>query len=236
MCELYPNYKFDDTKLPLGYDESKKKIVSIKSKRNLSITEFPLAFDRFSAIKVHYTKDKDVRKRINDLLTYKKNVLYLAASGKNWIEFDRHFRLCLAETRSENWAEIDPKMSFQYSMNSSPASSNHGPNYNFKRQTNSRATPHLKRGKCNAYNLRDQRCQAAQCTFRHECWHCGGPHPQFLCTKQAPSDKFDIPPLATQLGQHINNHQPFRGGNQAPRGSRGGPGVQQPNYGRAARQ
>ena len=112
-----------------------------------------------------------------DLFIHMDNVLGLAEERHKWEEYDRSFRsqqvnapYSFAQMRVELYARaVTPKQFFRQTSNQGQRASN---------------THRLPMGSCFRFHTANQRCEAIQCQYSHNCPGCGGRHPRYLCTKE----------------------------------------------------
>ena len=112
-----------------------------------------------------------------DLLIHMDNVLGLAEERHKWEEYDRSFRsqqvnasYSFAQMRVELYAKaVTPRQLFRPGNNQGQRPSN---------------AQRLPMGSCFRFHTANQRCEAVQCQYSHNCPGCGGRHPRYLCAKE----------------------------------------------------
>jgi len=138
-----------------------------------------LDFTRFwkKFIAVYIEKYPD---QIHDLLSYELKLAGLNALGGDWKYYDRNFR----QDREFNVVSFLTHRSDLYSIATATlrAPKSTQP---FRAGTPGQksASTYIPPGYCFAYHTKGQRCEAAQCPYKHTCNKCSKSHPAFLCGK-----------------------------------------------------
>lgn len=164
------------------------------SKRDLSLVEWTVAFNRFTYT---YTQADCHKDEIRDMLAYMDEVISIGREGKDWAEYDRKFR----QQRAEQ--EVGNKMRWSYfhhmHYNKCKYIQSTG-NVLTGRNTSGRQHPQpfraqprqsghansetaaLPPGYCMQYHGRDERCVWQSCKYSHKCpvKNCTGTHPVYL--------------------------------------------------------
>jgi hypothetical protein len=149
-----------------------------------------------------------------ELCTYQRDVNNLHKDGLPWYDYDRRFRQD-RETTQYSFASIRHDLMLNATMSRTNRYQNPKPNQPFrgtkpldnqKKPSGPSTTPG---GYCFTFNTPGQRCQRADCRFKHNCSSCGSRHPTYLCGLSRPT--------ATPSAPSAYNHQqPLRPSPPAP--------------------
>ena len=172
------------------------------------------AYDIFQLIyiKTYPSKStKDLLILTRELLTYRKHIIDNLKQGRDWLQYDKHFRSEMVN-RGDSWSTIRFDLLITY-------------NFNNKQKVSQRSQGHTTKQKmtntCHDYNVRGKICVRFACPYSHSCAICLLKHPRYMCPTNAPTvDNLQLgviltahPPLCPrhictrkQVTQTISNH------------------------------
>ena len=154
------------------------------SKKILTVADWISAFHKY--IYVLVTASKSYKEEFGDMMAYMNEVLRIAKEGKDWLEYDRSFRL----ERADQPVGSKMRWSFFHSYNYQ-----HLKRIDHKQGTSNfrglpRGSGHSQsvegyslQGHCFDYHAKDRRCaNPITCKYRHRCpiANCGETHPVYV--------------------------------------------------------
>jgi hypothetical protein len=193
------------------------KIYQRRQKRFITFQQWNIAYDVYMSVYIETALSRsDMSLLIKDMLTYRKEVEALHSSGRDWFNFDHHFRMdrelnhCRFSTvRHDLLRQYDSQQPFR-SAERSDQSLKRSQNQNERSRF---ATVPL--GYCRKYHTQDIRCTFDQCKYKHTCPKCSRRHPTYMPCNQASGPRQQPANAAQpQLNQQPNRQQPRNTSNQ----------------------
>ena len=146
-----------------------------KKPRVLTEREWNSAFDEYIA--VYCRKFPEL---LYDLLTYGKFVKNLMAKGHNWVYYDSKFRRDREHSKCP-WTVIRVDLKIEAAqfteVRKTPFRNQRYPTKNENEK--------IPFGYCFYFHSKNQRCDRANCKYKHECTLCSKRHPNYLCPGQS---------------------------------------------------
>ena len=177
--------------------------LSTRKKKPLTQNEWSQAFDIFIAIYIERYPQETPQ-----ILAYTQTIKDLMNNRANWVWYDTQFRTDREYTHCP-WDEIRQDLELRAFRTSLSSSHEDKPfrkhEYSQKKSNQSHNDDHVPTGYCFAYHSRNQRCTTSNCTFKHACPRCKGPHPAFMrCNK--PETRRPSSPANRRPPQPPNNN------------------------------
>ena len=192
--ELLPNpdRAKDDSFVFSASTSSDLKIVKKRQKKFISFQQWSRAFDIYMAIYIDKADTaSEMSLLVKDLLTYRREVESLYAAGRDWFQFDNHFRTD-REVNPCRFSTVRHDLLRQYERVTQPFRKfdrAHQPfredrlpsfrDTNFRSQDRQSSATRVPLGFCRAFHTQGQRCEFQDCKYKHQCPSCGRRHPMF---------------------------------------------------------
>ena len=220
--ELLPNpdRSAQDSFVFSATSSSDLKIYKRRQKKFISFTQWSRAFDVYTAVYVDKADSReDMSILIKDLLTYRKEVEAMHASGRDWFQFDHHFRTD-REVNPCRFSTVRHDLLRQYDrQNQSFRQDGFRQDFNTNRRfsaqlpekhysTKNSSVPPV--GYCRKYHTPDTRCQYDDCRYKHVCPRCSKRHPMYTsCSRHTGRPQLDRPQQTDRPNRpQQSNNQP----------------------------